>query len=233
MYICPNCKNRSVDIDGFEGFSGSDALQCRRCGFGFIFQLLEDYYPAPSTGFIVCDRDARVLAAGRGVFELTGFQEGDLMGRDVSEALTLSDPEPIAVVQEWGVRQLGLALELSTRAAIRKAVTVDLFPAYDEDGGLLVALTPRTTPPRETGAERSASAVSRPADALRGSIQSCRETASGDAIGAVERRRGVALASVAHRAASRRRHSAHPRAGSRSIRAVIRASTGSPRAALR
>ena len=96
MCICPNCKNRSVDIDGFEGFSGSDALQCRRCGFGFIFQLLEDYYPAPSTGFIVCDRDARVLAAGRGVFELTGFQEGDLMGRDVSEALTLSDPEPIA-----------------------------------------------------------------------------------------------------------------------------------------
>ena len=70
----------SVDIDGFEGFSGSDALQCRRCGFGFIFQLLEDYYPAPSTGFIVCDRDARVLAAGRGVFELTGYREQDLIG---------------------------------------------------------------------------------------------------------------------------------------------------------
>ena len=28
--------------------------------------------------------------------------------------------------------------------ATRKEVTVDLFPAYDEDGGLLVALTPRT-----------------------------------------------------------------------------------------
>jgi len=54
--------------------------------------------------------------------------------------------KPIGVVQEWGVRQLGLALELSTRAAIRKPVTVDLFPAYDDDGGLLVALTPRTPP---------------------------------------------------------------------------------------
>ena len=107
--ICPHCKDRSVDIDGFEGLTGSDALQCRRCGFGFIFQLLEDYYPAPSTGFIVCDRDARVLAAGRGVFELTGFKEGDLMGRDVSEVLTLSDAEPIALVREWGVRKLGLA----------------------------------------------------------------------------------------------------------------------------
>lgn len=152
VYICPNCKNRSVDVDGFEGFSGSEALQCRRCGFGFIFELLEDYYPAPSTGFIVCDRDARVIAAGRGVFELTGFQEGDLMGQDVIEVLTLSDPEPIALVREWGVRKLGLALELSTRAAIRKPVTVDLFPAYDDDGGVLVALTPRTTSAtRETG----------------------------------------------------------------------------------
>jgi DNA-directed RNA polymerase subunit RPC12/RpoP len=144
VYICPNCKNRSIDIDGFEGFTGSDALQCRRCGFGFIFQLLEDYYPAPSTGFVVCDQSARVLAVGRGVFELTGFHEGDLMGREVAEALQLSDATAIGVVQEWGVRQQGLALELSTRAGIRKAVTVDLFPAYDEDGGLLVALTPRT-----------------------------------------------------------------------------------------
>jgi DNA-directed RNA polymerase subunit RPC12/RpoP len=144
VYICPNCKDRSVDIDGFEGLTGSDALQCRRCGFGFIFQLLEDYYPAPSTGFIVCDQEARVLAAGRGVFELTGYQERELMGRDVGEALSLSDQEPIGIVREWGVRKLGLELELSTRAAIRKPVTVDLFPAYDEDGGLLVALTPRT-----------------------------------------------------------------------------------------
>ena len=84
VYICPNCKNRSVDLDGFEGFSGSDALHCRRCGFGFLFEMLEDYYPAPSTGLIVCDRDERIIAAGRGVFELTGFREGDLMGRTSS-----------------------------------------------------------------------------------------------------------------------------------------------------
>ncbi len=144
VYICPNCKDRSVDIDGFEGLTGSDALQCRRCGFGFIFQLLEDYYPAPGTGFIVCAQDGRVLASGRGVFELTGFQEGDLMGREVADVLTLSDTAPIEVVREWGVRQLGLELELTTRADIRKPVIVDLFPAYDDDGGLLVALTART-----------------------------------------------------------------------------------------
>ncbi len=142
VYICPNCRARSVDIDGVEGFS-TQAPQCRSCGFGFLFQLLEDYYPAPSTGFVVCDRDARVLAAGRGVFELTGFREADLIGRDVATALTLSDTGPLELVREWGVRRLGEHLELRTRAGLTKPVVVDLFPAYDDDGGLLVALSSR------------------------------------------------------------------------------------------
>jgi PAS domain-containing protein len=143
VYICPNCKERSVDLDGYDGFS-TQAVQCRSCAFGFLFELLEDYYPAPATGFVVCDRDTRVIAAGRGVFELTGYREGDLIGRIVTDALALSDPAPIAVVQEWGVRQLGKTAAIRTRAGIEKSVTVDLFPAYDDDGGLLVALTPRT-----------------------------------------------------------------------------------------
>lgn len=142
VYICPNCKSRSVDTDGVEGFS-EQAVQCRRCGFGFLFQLLEDYYPAPATGLVVCDAGARILAAGRGVFELTGFAERDLMGRDLAEALGLSDARPIELVREWGVRRLGEQLELRTRAGFAKAVKADFFPAYDADGGLLVALTPR------------------------------------------------------------------------------------------
>jgi PAS domain S-box-containing protein len=143
VYICPNCKDRSVDTDGYEGFT-TQAVQCRRCGFGFLFELLEDYYPAPSTGLVVCDREGRVLAAGRGVFELTGYRERDLLGRDVAEALGLSDRAAIGLVREWGVRRLGEQLELRTRAGIAKPVTVDLFPAYDDDGGLLLALTPRS-----------------------------------------------------------------------------------------
>ena len=142
IFICPNCKRRSVDLDGYEGFS-SQAVQCRECGFGFLFQLLEDYYPAPSTGFVVCDAEGRVLAAGRGVFELTGFEDIDLLGQDVAEALTLSDPGPIDVVREWGVRKLGQKIEIRTKAGLEKPVTADFFPAYDEDGGMLLALTPR------------------------------------------------------------------------------------------
>jgi hypothetical protein len=141
-FICPNCKRRSVDLDGYEGFS-TQAVQCRECGFGFLFELLEDYYPAPETGFVVCDADARVLAAGRGVFELTGFRDIDLMGREVADALALSDAGPIEVVREWGVRKLGQELKIRTKAGFEKDVTADFFPAYDDDGGLLLAITPR------------------------------------------------------------------------------------------
>jgi hypothetical protein len=142
-YICPQCKERSVDVDGREGFS-EEAPACRHCGFGFLFELLDDYFPAPATGMVVTDRDRRVLAIGRGVFELTGFPEADLMGRDVVEALGLSDEKPIDLAREWGVRRLGEQLSLRTRGGSEKAVVADVFPAYDDDGGLLVALTPRS-----------------------------------------------------------------------------------------
>jgi len=142
IFICPNCKERSIDTDGLEGFS-QQTVACRRCGFGFLFQLLEDYYPAPATGLITCDQEGRVLAVGRGVFEVTGYQERDLMGRDVVEALGLSNGNALELVREWGVRRLGEQVEIRTRAGQAKPVVADFFPAYDEDGGLLVAITPR------------------------------------------------------------------------------------------
>jgi PAS domain-containing protein len=146
-FICPNCKERSVDIDGKEGFTNQTAA-CRHCGFGFLFELLEDYYPAPSTGLVVCDADARVLSTGRGVFELTGYDERDLLGRDVLDAFGLSgfetETNPARIAIEWGVRRLGEQLVLRTRGGLEKPVTADFFPAYDDDGGLLVALTPRS-----------------------------------------------------------------------------------------
>jgi len=108
---------------------------------------MDDYYPAPSTGFVVCDQQGRILAAGRGVFELTGWLESDLIGADVVEAFGLSGFEesrnPAKLALEWGVRRLGELLELRARSGHRKPVTGDFFPAYDDDGGLLVALTPR------------------------------------------------------------------------------------------
>ena len=145
-FICPNCKERSIDHDRREGLT-QEAVACHHCGFGFLFELLEDYYPAPATGFVVCDQQARVLAVGRGIFELTGYGEDDLMGRDVVESLGLAGFDdarnPVALSLEWGVRRLGEQLEVRTRAGQPKPVRGDFFPAYDDDGGLLVGLTPR------------------------------------------------------------------------------------------
>jgi hypothetical protein len=107
-----------------------------------MFELLEDYYPAQATGLIVCNAEGQVLATGHGVFELTGFEEPDLMGRNLVEALQLSDVKPFETVREWGVRQLGQHLSVHTHAGLEKPVVADLFPAYDDEGGMLVALTP-------------------------------------------------------------------------------------------
>jgi hypothetical protein len=146
-FICPNCKNRSIDHDRRESLTDPTAVGCHHCGFGFLFELMDDYYAAPGTGMVVCDADGRILAAGRGVFELTGFQESDLMGREVVDALQLTSfangQNPVALALEWGVRRLDEQCELTAHGGRQKAVTADIFPAYDDDGGLLVALTPR------------------------------------------------------------------------------------------
>ena len=77
---------------------------------------MDDYYPAPGTGFVVCDQKSRVLASGRGVFELTGYREDELMGREVMDGLGLTGYEdgrnPAQLALEWGVRRLGERLEL-------------------------------------------------------------------------------------------------------------------------
>jgi PAS domain-containing protein len=109
---------------------------------------MDDYYPAPNTAFVVCDKDGRIIASGRGVFELSGYKEQELLGADLVQRFGLGGFEaaqnPAALALEWGVRRLGEHIELRTRAGRQKAVTADFFPAYDDDGGLLVALTPRS-----------------------------------------------------------------------------------------
>lgn len=150
FYICPNCQQRSVDHDGREDLT-NEAVGCSHCGFGFLFELMDDYYPGPNTGFVVCDQGCRVLATGRGVFELTGFRESDVLGLDVLDAFTLDTADgaaenPVRIAIEWTARQLGKRMTLTTRAGITKPVTADVFPAYDEDGGLLLALSPDGTP---------------------------------------------------------------------------------------
>ena len=61
-----------------------------------------------------------MLATGKGVFELSGYREEDLLGRDVKEIVE-ADPNPVAVALEWGVRRLGQQVGLKTRAGLQQA----------------------------------------------------------------------------------------------------------------
>jgi PAS domain S-box-containing protein len=134
-----------VDDDGFEGLTGRP-IACTSCGFGFLFEMMDDYYPAPGTGFVVCNKEGRIIATGQGFFELTGYREGDVLGQEVMEALFEPEgngPTPAALALEYGVRRFDQKLTLRTRAGVIKVVRADFFPAYDEDGGLLVAIAPR------------------------------------------------------------------------------------------
>jgi hypothetical protein len=144
LFICPNCGNRSTATERTAGFS-TIPKGCKKCGFGFLFELLDDYYPAPNAAFFACDQQGNVIACGRGSFELTGLDDKRVIGRSVGEVLGLefSDgPDPVATALEWGVRQLGKAVRVNAEGDLPAMATADLFPAYDDDGGLLIVLTP-------------------------------------------------------------------------------------------
>ncbi len=111
--------------------------------------MMDDYYAGPLTALVCCDRRLRVLAAGHAAMPVTGWPEGGMIGQNVVEALHLRFPnapnDPVAKVMEWGVRVQGEPCTFRPRGMVEdRDAVVDLFPAYDDDGGLLVALTPVT-----------------------------------------------------------------------------------------
>jgi hypothetical protein len=143
-FICPNCGERSLASDRYEAFRRDDR-GCANCGFSFLFELLDDYYPAPDAAFFVADREGRLIGCGRGSFELTGYEEEEVVGQTLKQALDLrfeNGEDHVATVLEWGVRALGKTATLRTDSDLSATATADLFPAYDDDGGLLLVLTP-------------------------------------------------------------------------------------------
>jgi PAS domain-containing protein len=143
-FICPHCGHRSLGIDRNAGFR-REARGCEKCGFAYLFELLDDYYPAPNAAFFACDREGRIVDCGRGSFELTGLKTESAIGRPLGEALGLAfadGHDHLATALEWEVRVSGKVAELDAGPE-RATAVADIFPAYDDDeGGLLVVLTP-------------------------------------------------------------------------------------------
>jgi hypothetical protein len=158
FFICPNCGNRELSGDRTAGFS-TRPKGCSKCGFGFLFELLDDYYPAPGAAFFTCDQEGRLLDLGKNAFELTGLKDEDAIGRPVREVLGLQwmdkvearagaeskgglSADPIDTTLEWGVRSLGKKVAVHAEGDLPTEAVADVFPAYDDDGGLLLVLTP-------------------------------------------------------------------------------------------
>ena len=152
VFICPNCGNR--ELSGERAGITARPKTCTKCGAPFLFELLDDYYPAPEAAFFVCDQEARLLDIGRNGFELTGLRDEQVIGRPVQEVLGLEwidegdggetgATDPIETTLEWGVRSLGKRVALNAEGDLPAEAVADLFPAYDEDGGLLLVLTPQ------------------------------------------------------------------------------------------
>ena len=63
-FICPHCGHRSMATDRTTDF-GREVRGCEKCGFAYLFELLDDYYPAPNAAFFACDGDGRIVDCGR------------------------------------------------------------------------------------------------------------------------------------------------------------------------
>ncbi|HEY1688387.1 MAG TPA: hypothetical protein VGF95_05925 [Solirubrobacteraceae bacterium] len=144
-FICPNCGHRTSETDRNRGFTRK-AKGCEKCGFAFLFELLDDYYPAPDAAFFVCDGKGRLIGCGRNAFALTGLEEETVIGQPVKDALGLrfsNGDDPVGTVLEWGVRALEVPVHFQGQREHEATAKADMFPAYEEDeGGLLLVLTP-------------------------------------------------------------------------------------------
>ncbi|UGS36825.1 zinc-ribbon domain-containing protein [Capillimicrobium parvum] len=144
LFICPNCGTRSTASDRQRGFS-REARGCPKCGHTFLFELLDDYYPAPDAAFFAADQHGRLIHCGRGSFELTGLDDERVIGRPATEVLGLDWEDGTDYVEqalEWGVRVRDKRVRVHAEGDLPAEATADLFPAYDDDGGLLIILTP-------------------------------------------------------------------------------------------
>ncbi|MDX6623835.1 MAG: hypothetical protein QOE75_1767 [Solirubrobacterales bacterium] len=100
-----------------------------------------------------------MIDLGKGSYELTGLTDEDVIGRPLREVLglewtdqgeggTAADTngdgltDPIETSLEWGVRSLGKRVSVNAEGDLPAKAVADVFPAYDDDGGLLLVLTP-------------------------------------------------------------------------------------------
>ena len=134
-----------MGTDRTAGFR-REARGCDKCGFAYLFELLDDYYPAPNAAFFACDGEGKIVDCGKGSFELTGLKTEQVIGRPINDVLGLrftDGTDHVGTALEWEVRVKAKPVEVNAEGDLPATAVADLFPAYDdEDGGVLLVLTP-------------------------------------------------------------------------------------------
>ena len=69
----PELRSPHEGTDRNIGFT-REPKGCAKCGFAFLFELLDDYYPAPDAAFFVCDGEGRIVGCGKDSFAFTGLR---------------------------------------------------------------------------------------------------------------------------------------------------------------
>ena len=95
--------------------------------------------------FLAGLKEGRIIGCGRGSRELTGLSDEKVIGRPVRDVLGLDfagGEDHVGTALEWGVRRLGKPVIVNAEGDLPAKAVADLFPAYDDDGGLLLVLTP-------------------------------------------------------------------------------------------
>lgn len=125
---------------------GREVRGCEKCGFAYLYELLDDYYPAPNAAFFACDAEGRIVDCGKGAFELTGLRTEQAIGQPVADVLGLrfeDGQDHVRTALDWEVRVQGKPVQVSGERDRPATAMADIFPAYDDDqGGVLVVLTP-------------------------------------------------------------------------------------------
>ena len=86
--------------------------------------------------------DLEALMREHGVPQFTVDSHRPVGAFDVLGLSFEGGDDHVSTVLEWGVRQLGKPVVVHAEGDLPAHAVADLFPAYDDDGGLLLVLTP-------------------------------------------------------------------------------------------
>src|SRR5919106_205746 len=106
------------------------------------------FFICPSCGNRELSAERTAGFSGRPVREVLGLDwvdSGD--GGEESDTNGDGQTDPIETTLEWGVRSLGKRVQVNAEGDFPAEAVADVFPAYDDDGGVLRVLTPRRRTP--------------------------------------------------------------------------------------